>query len=374
MLPISYSLSIGGSPAAGEVMGALQEVAVEDHAELAAVMRLRFATAVKDGGGGFTVIDDSLFPRLGPVAFSVTVGSGSATKLFDGFVVHTTASFSNEPGESTFTVVAMDATVLMNLDEKVVAWPDMADSDIAGTIFGDHGLTPQVDATQPAREATSVTTIQRGTDIRFLRRLAIRNGYECYVSIDPASGAAEGHFHPPRVDATPQATLSFNFQAATNVNGLVVKHDMLRPAHAKATAIDAADASPQQAQIDTAALQTLGAESAVAADKPRTLLLSDTGLAQSGELQSYAQAVVDRSAFALSAEGDLTTGVFGKVLAAKEPVLVRGIGTVLSGEWYVERVLHDIKGADYKQHFTLRRNALGLTSSEAFTDDRAGVA
>jgi phage protein D len=374
VLPIGYSLTVDGSPAPGDVMGALQEIAVEDHAELATVMRLRLATAVKEGGGGWTVIDDALFPRLAKVGLSVTVGTGSATKLFDGYVAHTTARFSNDPGESTYTVVAMDATVLMNLEEKIRAWPDMADSDIASSIFGDHGLTPQVEATQPSREATSVTTIQRGTDIRFLRRLAARNGYECFVSIDPASGAAEGHFHPPRVDATPQATLSVNFQTATTVNALVAKHDMLRPAHAKVMTIDPSDASSQQAEIDSAALQTLGAESTVASDKPRKLLLTDTGLAQSGELQSLAQGVVDRSAFALSAEGDLTTGVFGKVLFAKKPVLVRGVGTRLSGEWYVERVLHDLRGAEYDQHFTLRRNALGMTSSESFTDDRAGVA
>src|SRR5215471_19253228 len=39
------------------------------------------------------------------------------------------------------------------------------------------------------------TTIQRGTDIRFLRRLAQRNGFDCYVQPEPLSGLDFGHFH-----------------------------------------------------------------------------------------------------------------------------------------------------------------------------------
>ena len=39
----------------------------------------------------------------------------------------------------------MDPTVLMTLEEKVKPWPNMADSDIASAIFGDHGFTPDVE-------------------------------------------------------------------------------------------------------------------------------------------------------------------------------------------------------------------------------------
>ena len=42
------------------------------------------------------------------------------------------------------------------------------------------------------------TTIQRGTDIRFLRRLARRNGFDCYVQPEPLSGLDVGHFQHAR--------------------------------------------------------------------------------------------------------------------------------------------------------------------------------
>ena len=79
----------------------------------------------------------------------------------------------------------MDATMLMNLQEKVMAWP-MPDSQIAQAIFAQYIITPMVSPTLPSLVETEGTTTQRGTDIRFLRRLAQRNGYECFVQPRPA--------------------------------------------------------------------------------------------------------------------------------------------------------------------------------------------
>src|ERR1035441_1633797 len=63
--------------------------------------------------------------------------------------------------------------------------PNMADSDIAEEIFRDYKFTAVVDATQPARDEIDHTEIQRGTDIQFLQSLAMRNGFECYLELNP---------------------------------------------------------------------------------------------------------------------------------------------------------------------------------------------
>jgi phage protein D len=94
-------------------------------------------------------------------------------------------------------------------------------------------------------------------------------------------------------------------------------------------------------------------------------------MAQTGELQALAQAVVDRSAWAISAQGELNTLAYGGVLRAKRPVEVRGAGRQFSGTYYVEKVLHSFSGDGYTQRFELRRNAIGLTGAEKFTDDGA---
>lgn len=372
MPEVTYALRVNGSPVTPELLGAVVQVDIEDHADLADMLRLRLSVAVRANGSGWTVLDDNLFPRLTPIAAEIVIG-GTKTPLFDGFVIETQASFSNEPGRSVLTVVAMDPTVLMHLEEKVKAWPNMADSDVASAIFSDaaYNLTPVVETTPWQRQEDEQTLIQRGSDIQFLRRLADRNGYECFVELNDSTGQAEGHFHPPKHNATAQGVLSVNLGEATNVNAFSARFDMLGPTTAEVTGLDVSSGNDQQSTITSTSLQDLGKSQTLPQDRPRKVLLVGTGMAQTGELQPLAQAVVDRSSWAIRAAGELNTLAYGGVLRAKRPVEVRGAGQQFSGTYYVERVLHSFSGDGYTQRFELRRNALGLTGSEQFTDNGA---
>ena len=365
MTAVKYTLSINDMPVSPDLLAAIQQVEVEDNAAMADMLRLRIAICVKEGCCDWSFVDGDTFSRLAKVRIGVAV-DGVSEPLLVAHIIESSASFANQPGQSVFNVVAMDPTVLMNLEEKVRPWPDMADSDIATTLFGEHGFAPQVEGTQPTRQEVDATTIQRGTDIQFLRQLAQRNGYECYVEMNPSTGVVEGHFHPPRLEESPQGVLSVNMGEATNVNSFNARYDMLRPTTAQVTGLDIETQSDQQAQVESMALAGLGREPALDGDRPRRVLLSRTGLAQTGELQTYAQAVVDRSAWAITADGELHTVAYGGILRAKRPVNVRGAGRQFSGTYYVERVLHTFSGDGYTQRFTLRRNALGLQGTEGF--------
>jgi len=371
---ITYALTIDGTAASPELLGAIQQIEMEDHAGMADMLRLRTALSVRQNGSGWTVLDDAVFGRLTKVALSVTVGTGSPIPLITGYVIETAGQFANDPNGSTLAVVAMDSTVLMHLEEKVKAWPNMADSDVATAIFGDaaYGFTPVVEATNWTRQENEHTLLQRGTDVQFLKHLAERNGYECYLDLNPSSGDVEGHFHPPRHNQTAQGTLTVNMGAATNVNRFRTRYEMLRPVTAQATTLDVEDGSDQSGQANSSALADLGATPAVPADRPRRVLLSQLGMGQSAEVQRYAQAAVDRSAWAIVAEGEVNTAAYGGILKAKQPVLVRGVGTEFSGQYYVERVLHVITSdGSYVQRFTLRRNAVGLRGNESFAPGTA---
>jgi phage protein D len=369
---ITYTLTVNGTAASAAVLNAVKQIEVEDHAAMADMMRLRLAVAVKEDGSGWTLLDESLFTRLANLKLSVTVGSGSAMPLINAYVIEVDTDFSSSPLGSELVVTAMDPTVLMHLDEKVKAWNNMMDSDVASSIFSDAGyrFTPVVESTKWSRHENDHTLMQRGTDIQFLRQLADRNGYECFVELNDA-GEVEGHFHPPKHDAQPQGTLTVNMGSATNVNRFRAKYDMLGPAKAKASTIDPSDKSVQKSQADDATqADGMGEQATVPSDRPRTVLLSGLGMAQSGEVQRFAQSVVDKSSWSIVAEGEVNTVAYGGTLKAKKPVMVRGVGRQFSGRYYVERVLHQI-GADgtYTQKFTLRRNATGLTGSENFKSD-----
>lgn len=369
---ISYALTVNDKPASADVLGAVRSIEVEDHSTMADMLRLRLGVAAKEDGAGWTLLDDALFTRLAKLKLSVTVGRAPAVTLIEAYVIEVESSFASDPNGSLLTVTAMDATVLMHLEEKVKSWPNVKDSDVASSIFADaaYNLSPVVEATDYSHEENDHTLMQRGTDIQFLRRLAEKNGYECFVESND-SGQLEGHFHPPKHDGQPQGTLSVNMGEATNVDKFVVRFDMLAPAKAKATTLDVDDASSQTGQADDSRdSEDMGATPTLSGDRPRQLLLSQLGMGSGGEVQRYAQAVVDRSSWAIRAQGELAALAYGGVLRAKKPVLVRGVGRALSGRYYVERVLHVI-GSDgsYVQRFALCKNATGLTGQENFGSD-----
>ena len=366
MTAVSYTLLINNAPAGSDMLEALQHIEVEEHATLASMLRLHFAVGVTQDGTGWQLVDDSTFSRLTPISLLITVGTGLPTPLLTAYVIETSLELSNEPGQSTFTVVAMDATIQMNLEEKIRAWTDMADSDIASLIFGEYGFMPIVDSTQPLRQQIDQTNIQRGTDIEFLRHLAQRNGCECFVTTNPLTTLTEGHFHPPRLDQMPQGTLTVGMGDATNVNRLNGRFDMMQPTTVQASGLDIGSQSDQSASISATSQSNLGQSSALNGGQPRVRLLSQTSLRETAELQTQAQAIVDQSSWAITMEGDLDTAIFGGVLRARQPVLVRGAGQQFSGTYYVESVTHLITTDTYTQQFSLRRNATGLQGTELF--------
>jgi phage protein D len=302
------------------------------------------------------------------VQIGVRLAGSAVTPLIDGYVIDVRASLGNVAGASLVEIVAMDATVLMDLDEKVRAWPDQSDSSVAEAIFGEYGFDTDIEKTDFVRQESDVTSMQRGSDIRFLHRLAERNGFECFVGVG-SSGKTVAHFHSPRLDQSSQTVLSVNMGSETTVDDFKVRYDMLKATTAAASGIDAHDAQPQPVQAPSASEKSLGGASTIPTDRPRLKLLPGSGLSRAGELQTLAQAVVDRSAYAITAEGVANAGALGQVLHAKQPVLVRGAGLQFSGTYYVQRVLHRFEHNGYKMHLALKRNAAGLSHRESFQED-----
>lgn len=360
---LSYELKIAGQPADADVIAAIQQVEVEEHVEMADMLRLRLAVNVKDDGSGWVILDGGTFDRLADIELTALVGAATRIKLFKGYVVEVRCSLSAEPGQSTVDVVCMDPTALMDLEETIKEWPNMADSSIAQSIFGNYNFTPDVDTTQPTRQVDDETVIQRGTDIQFLQELAERNGFECYVETTDAG--TTGHFHAPRLSSQPQAVLAVAVGGSTSVTGFAGRYEMLTATSATIAQVDVSNQQTQNTQITSGSLNSLGSTPTVGTSQPRVTLLSQTGLSDAGAMQTYAQAYVDRSSWAITAEGEAQTAVLGTVLRAKSLVLVTGAGSVFSGNYYVLRVLHVFSPDGYVQKFTLRRNALGLQGSES---------
>jgi len=370
----SYTLQIDNAPADPALLEAIALIEVEDDAALASAFRLRLTIGLGNDGD-WTWVAEDMFKPLTPVAINVNVGSQTSEQLINGYVTSHHIHFDKEVGNSFLEVIGMDASTLMNLEEKIVAWPNMAASGIVTQILNTYGFTPQVDSTQPSYTEDEVTIIQRGTDLAFVRHLAQRNGFEFYLESDATTGLVTGHFHQPQLSDQPQKDLALAFGEDSNVRSLEVHYDALRPTTIEARGLSAGDKTDQSATASSSDLNPLGADAALdLLDQQPKSILARASAFDSTDLQTRAQALLNASTWAVSMSGELDVSAYQGVLRARRTVLVKGAGTRYSGTYYVSRVLHTLTRSDYVQKFELTRNALNLTGSEAFNSGSAASA
>jgi phage protein D len=369
----AYTLQINNSPADASLLDAIALIEVEDDAALASAFRLRLSIGVADNGD-WTWVAEDIFKPLTPVSINVTLGSQINEQLMNGYITSHHVHFDKEVGSSFMEVIGMDASTLMNLEEKVVAWKNMADSDIVTQILNSYSFTPQVDSTQPSYTEDDVVIIQRGTDLGFVQRLARRNGFEFYLEADATSGSITGHFHQPTLSGQPQKDLALAFGEDSNVRILEVHYDALRPTTVEARGLSLGDKTDQSATSSSSDLDPLGADAALdLLDQQPKALLARAGAFENAGLQTRAQAEVDAASWAISMSGELDVTAYQAVLRARRTVLVKGAGNRYSGTYYVTRVLHKLTPSSYTQKFELTRNALTLTGSEAFGADASSA-
>ena len=135
MSAISYRLSINGVPAGEELLQAIRQIEVEDHADMADMVRLQIAIGVKDGCSAWSVVDEDVFPRLAALRIDVAVGSGRSETLINAYVVETNATFANQPGRSRSRASANQMRAAPSMKAKrTLAMPTTAEAEITAAI------------------------------------------------------------------------------------------------------------------------------------------------------------------------------------------------------------------------------------------------
>ena len=178
-------------------------------------------------------------------------------------------------------------------------------------------------------------------------------------------GAVEGHFHPPRLELPPQGVLTVNMGEATNVNSFRARFDMLRPATAQATRLDVETPSTQQAQVDTSQADGLGETTALTAQRPRRVLLSQTGLARTGEAADVRPG--RRRPVRAGRSSPRASSTPWPTAACCEPSARAGARRRPAVQRHLlrrARAPHPDTPTRYTQRFTLRRNAPGSPAGE----------
>ena len=362
---------VDGAPIVATVMAQLTRAEVRESDCDPSVLALRF-TLVQRSDGEFGPIDDALFDPGTPIAFEIEPPGGTIQRLFDGLVTHLRPHFETIESNSYLEVLAMDAAVLLDAEEKVAAWPNMKDSDVVSQVLSTYNIAVDVQDTVVQYDEDRQRLTQRATDWRFLQHLARRNGSRFHFAYDQAQEQVVATFGPPDISGPPQADVSL-LQDGQCLNWADLQFLATQPVNVKAAAID-----PYAKQIvrgdSTTTLSVMGDADAAAAVE---IGLTDAGAAASLALLRFptpldeaigaeTSAATDDARFVIELRAELDPALYRGLLRARRPVLVRGVGRRLSGVFYVQSVRTVLEDSTLLQSFVAIRNGTGQTGQESF--------
>jgi len=302
-------------------------------------------------------------PIVTRVIIIVTV-NGLPNVLMDGVVTRQELSPSNEVGKSTLTITGEDLSRLMDLVEmpfmRFPAMPIIARVYLIIAKYAVVGIAPIAippvipDISNPLEELPS----QRGTDLAYIRELAQKVGYVFYVEPGPAPGSSIAYFGPDYRLPVPQAALTVNSDAASNVESLSFSLD---GAVKKIVVITIMDPVTKKIPIPIPLpnISILRPPMGVRLPPPSKVEFAE-GMAALGpsDALNTALGILMSANDSITGSGTIDVLRYGTVLRSKMMVGVRGAGLAYDGMYYVNSVTHNIKRGEYKQSFNISRDGL----------------
>jgi len=290
--------------------------------------------------------------RLFPLGAEVKIKAGFHPPLPELMVGEVTGLEPEYParGPLLLTVRGFDRLHRLGRGRKSRTFQQMRDSDIAGQIAGDWGLTPDVEATAVTQEYVAQ---HNQTDLEFLLLRARRIGYEV---------AVQGRrlvFRTPQESRARLVTLTYGEElfefsprlslAAQVSEARVQGWDPKR----KEAVTGRAGSGDERSRMGG---QETGAALAERVAGPAAMVTVDDPVFSLEEAEAMARGSLNRSAF------DLVTGegtcMGNPQLRAGTVVELRGLGRKFSGLYYVVGCTHTIAAQrGYSTTFTVRRSA-----------------
>jgi hypothetical protein len=357
-LGIRLLLLVGKSvpvPASYDVMTALVKAEVTNDSKTADGFQITFSLA--KGVSDYDLLDGTFDPGT-RVIIGVILGVVPKV-LIDGIVTNHQVAPSNDPGMSTFTVTGSDLTVVLDYEEKNASYENQPDSVIFTQIiagYAQYGLVPAATVTTDVPLVTDRIPRQQETDLKFIQRMADRNGFVFYI--EPVSfGVNTAYFGPEIRTGTPQPALSMNMGSWTNLDSLNFTQDGLAAVATEGTFVDPIF----KLSIPIPTLPSLKVPPLVAspATALRTVLMRDTAKQSAAQAATSAVAALTNAPDAVTAAGNVDTVRYGNILRARNLVGVRGVGYSYDGYYYVQRVTTNIATGQCTQSFSLSREGTG---------------
>lgn len=283
--------------------------------------------------------------------------------LIDGVIRHHEVQPSSQAGFSTLTVTGEDLTAVMDLVRlDGLPYPAMpVEARVAAILakYSMYGVIPKIVPSLIPDVPIPVERIpaQQGTDLGYIQQLARDAGYVFYLDPGPAPGISTAYWGPQVKFGVPQPALSVNMDTWTNVESLGFRY---QPQDSTLPIVFIQDpVTHAPIPIPIPPITPLNPPLGVVVPPPaRIERMEGTAKLSPGQALLQGMARASASADVVTGTGTLDVLQYGRVLRGRELVGVRGAGPAFDGLHYVESVTHRIARNQYKQSFTLKRNAL----------------
>jgi len=283
--------------------------------------------------------------------------------LIDGVIRHQEMQPSSQAWFSTLTVTGEDLTAVMDLIQldglPFPALPVEARVAVILAKYAMYGVIPLIvpslipDIPLPVDRIPS----QKGTDLAYIKQLAQEAGYVFYLDPGPVPGISTAYWGPQVKFGVPQPALNVNMDTWTNVESLTFRY---QPQDSSLPIVFIQDPTTHAPiPIPIPPITPLNPPLGIVVPPPAKIdKLEGTAKLSPGQALMQGMAKASASADVVTGTGSLDVLQYGRVLKARELVGVRGAGPAFDGLHYVESVSHKIARNQYKQSFTLKRNAL----------------
>jgi hypothetical protein len=257
------------------------------------------------------------------------------------------------PG-SWLEVKGADNSITMDRELQSKVWADVTDGEAVMAITAGYAMVPDVASTKTRHLEFKHSLVQRETDLRFIRRLARRNG--CYFWISyPEPGLEIAHFQRPDLDSQPAADIKIN-QDNPDIEALDISWDVERPTSVEGKQLDLNTKNAVNGDVGQTPQTILG-------DKSLQDITGDTRSMHvtapsddAGNLQARSEGALIESDWFVRANCSTSLFRLGKLVRAHSIVNIVGAGSRHSGPYLVSGVRHIIDAATHLMEIELVRN------------------
>ena len=348
-MPFDLAILAGTTPA--DDLAAAEQVEVSERIGEPSTFRLRYRLV--DVDQDYPLLLDG---RLAPgAALTVAARAGDdQAVLVKGQVHGHRVNLMRGVGTSSVEVCGGDTCFEMDREIKTKLWTGVTASDAVSSVLSSYGVTADVDSLSTKHTDDTHPLVQRDTDLRFVRRLAVRYGHWFWMSTDVA-GVTTAHFKRPALSGPPVATVGLDDDPAT-LDSLEIEWAVERPTAAIGLELKLADLSTLDGQVARTPLPPLGGVAYADIAAPREVQIT-ANVDDLGDLQARAEAALIDGGWFVRASGRANARAVGTVLRPHTVIAVSGLGTRHSGKYVVAAVRHTITGDSHLMDFELLRNA-----------------